>query len=132
MGTIDRFDYEAGQKRERKNYGFTVNFKKIYMHNNDLMEDNSDWDENYPKNIFINELLGIWIGLVVLIILSHGIVWLVSLPFLFFYGMAFFSTYKAWKEYQYAKGRFWFISLAGLLLALAVGLPIQFLAWGLY
>lgn len=125
MAGIDRFDYEASQKRDRRKFNFTVNFKKIYMMNNELFEDNSEWDENYPKNIFLTMLAGIWVGMTALICISKGILFLVTVPFIFFYGMAFFSTYKAWKEYKYKKLPFWLMSIFGLIIALAVGIILQ-------
>lgn len=122
---IDDYDYELSQRKERRSFNFTVNFKKIYMMNNILLEDNSDWDEEYPKNILYTMLIGIWIGMTVLFCFSQSVLLIVTLPFIFFYIMALNSTYKVWKEYKYKKAVFYIINLAAFVISLTIGVLIQ-------
>lgn len=122
---IDSFDYEADQKKDRLRYRFTINFKTIYMKNAILLEDNSEWDEKYPKNILCQMIIGIWLGMFVLFAFSKGILLMATLPFVFFYIMALNSTYKVWKEYRYKKLQFWLYNFVGLTIALALGILVQ-------
>lgn len=125
MGSIDKYDDELSQKKERYTFRFTVNFKKIYMMNTVLFEDNRDWDDTYPRNIFITMLEGIWVGMTVLFAFSQNVLLIVTLPFIFFYGLALFRTYKTWKEYKYPTGQFWLYNLLGLVVSLTLGILFQ-------
>ncbi len=125
MRSIDEYDYEVSARKERKRFKLTVNFKKIYMMNNLLFEDNSDWDDKYPKNILYTMLAGIWLGMTVLFGFSNGILLIVTLPFMFFYFLALRSTYKTWKEYKYNRAAFIFMNIGLLILAAAVGIGAQ-------
>lgn len=129
MNSIDRYDYEASSEKEKKQYRFSINFKMIHYVAQELIDDNGIRDEHYPKDIFLSMLAGIWVGLTVLFFISKSILMIVSLPFIFFYMMAFFKVYQAWKEYKYKKGQFWLLSILGLILALAVGVGLQILLW---
>lgn len=125
MRSIDDYDYELANKKERYNFKFTINFKKIYVMNNTLIEDNGDRDDKYPKNILLTMLAGIWVALAVLFCFSKSFLLIVTLPFMFFYGMAFFSTFKAWREYKYKKSQFFLINIAALIVAAAIGVLVQ-------
>jgi len=125
LAGIDDYDYEVSERKERIRFDFTVNFKKIYVMNTTLFENNADWDEHYPKDIFVTMLEGIWTGMTVLFCFSNGVLLIATLPFMFFYLMALHSTYKNWKEYKYKKALFWGINIAGLLLALTIGILVQ-------
>lgn len=127
MRSIDDYDYELTQRKERRKFKFTVNFKKIYMMNNILLEDNSDWDEKYPKNIFYSMIGGSWLGMAILFAFSNKFLLIVTLPFMFFYFLAIRSTYKSWKEYNYKKGEFCLVNLLGFALSIAVGFLLQIL-----
>lgn len=125
MRSIDEYDLELAQKKERYNFRFTVNFKKMYVMNNTLREDNSERDDKYPKNIFITMLMGIWLAMTVLFCFSKNFLWIVTLPFMVFYIIALVGTFKNWKEYKYKLAPLILCNIGCFLLAAAIGVLFQ-------
>ncbi|MCQ2494868.1 MAG: hypothetical protein MJ104_09720 [Lachnospiraceae bacterium] len=125
MRGIDDYDYELSQKKERYKFKFTVNFKKMYVMNNTLREDNGERDEEYPKNIFMTMLMGIWLAMTVLFCFSKSFLWIVTLPFMVFYIIALVGTFNNWREYKYKKAQFFLINIGCFLLAATIGVLFQ-------
>lgn len=122
---IDDYDYEVERKKERYKFNFTINFKKIYMMNNTLIEDNGDRDEQYPKNILLTMWTGIWVAMTVLCCFSKSFLLIATLPFMVFYIIALASTAKAWREYKYNNAQMVFMNIGATVFALAVGAVFQ-------
>lgn len=127
MNNIDSYDYEASETKRRKDFKFTINFKKIYNMNQELMMDNSIMEEDYPKNILLKMILGTWIGIVLFLSFSYRVLLIATVPLLFFYIFAYVSIYKVWKEYHYKKATFWLITLLGIVGAGVVAALVQYL-----
>ena len=127
MNNIDSYDYEASEAKRRKDFKFTINFKKIYNMNQELMMDNSIMEEEYPKNILLKMILGTWIGIALFLSFSYRVLLIATVPLLFFYIFAYVSIYKVWKEYHYKKATFWLITLLGIVGAGAVTALVQYL-----
>ncbi|MCQ2526458.1 MAG: hypothetical protein MJ130_06805 [Lachnospiraceae bacterium] len=125
MRGIDDYDYELAQKKERYSFRFTVNFKKMYMMNNTLREDNGERDEEYPKNIFVTMLLGIWLAMTVLFCFSKNFLWIVTLPFMVFYIIALVGVFKNWKEYKYKMWQIVLMTIGGFLISATIGVLFQ-------
>lgn len=125
MRGIDDYDYELAQEKERYSFRFTVNFKKMYMMNNTLREDNGERDEEYPKNIFVTMLLGIWLAMTVLFCFSKNFLWIVTLPFMVFYIIALVGVFKNWKEYKYKMWQIVLMTIGGFLISATIGVLFQ-------
>ena len=125
MSNIDKYDDELLQKKERYKFNFTVNFKKMYVMNNTLREDNGERDENYPKDIFITMYAGIWLAMTVLFCFSKNFLWIVTLPFMVFYVIALVGTFKNWKEYKYKVWQFVLMNIGAFLVSATLGVLFQ-------
>lgn len=125
MSNIDKYDDELLQKKERYKFSFTVNFKKMYVMNNTLREDNGERDENYPKEIFLTMYAGIWLAMTVLFCFSKNFLWIVTLPFMVFYVIALVGTFKNWKEYKYKVWQFVLMNIGAFLVSATLGVLFQ-------
>ncbi len=125
MSNIDKYDDELLQKKERYKFNFTVNFKKMYVMNNTLREDNGERDENYPKEIFLTMYAGIWLAMTVLFCFSKNFLWIVTLPFMVFYVIALVGTFKNWKEYKYKVWQFVLMNIGAFLVSATLGVLFQ-------
>ena len=125
MRHIDEYDYEVSQKKERYKFGFSINFKKMYVMNHTLMEDNSERDENYPKNILLNMYFGCWVAMTILFCFSKNLLWIATLPLIIFYIIALVGVFKTWKEYNYKMAPFVFMNIGAFIFAAGVGVAFQ-------
>ena len=124
MKSIDDYDDEVG-KEEKKEFRFTINFKKIDYMCSELIADNSIRDEEYPLNILIKMILGIWCGAAIFFCFSYSVILIVTLPILFFFFLAFLKVKSAWKEYQYPMGKFALFNIAGLIVSIGIAVLVQ-------
>lgn len=130
MRSIDDYDYDAGRKEERFHIGFIVSFKSMTLLLNRMEDEIGEFDDQYPRK----ELLKIWSSIMVvmfvLFLLSYNILFVATLPFIFFYGLALKQLFRAWKRFKYQMGFLRIITLATLVVEIAAALGLQVLILG--
>ena len=130
MRSIDDYDYDAGRKEERFHIGFIVSFKSMTLLLNRMEDEIGEFDDQYPRK----ELLKIWSSIMVvmfvLFLLSYNILFVATLPFIFFYGLALKQLFHAWKRFKYQMGFLRIITLATLVVEIAAAFGLQVLILG--
>lgn len=126
MSRFDDYDYEVKYAKDEKlTAGFMVNFKSMSVLLERFEEETKEYDDKYPKN----ELLKIWGSImfcyVVLFALSYKILFIVTLPFIFFYTYSLYHVFKAWKRFKYKTGPLWGMTIVGIIAAIALGMGLQ-------
>ena len=101
---------------------FTVNFKKIYMDVDEIVQKTLTIDDKHPKDSLIKLWAGTMVGFLVLFALSYQVLFIITVPFMAFYFIALLRIYKAWKTFRYNGATFWLMTIGGLILAAAIGL----------
>lgn len=104
---------------------FTVNFKKIYMDVDAVIEQTLEVNEKHPKDSLLKLFFGTMTGFFVLFALSYQIVFLVTVPFMAFYLVALFRIGKAWKTFNYSSAQFIIMSIISLVAVFALGMLLQ-------
>lgn len=130
MYKIDDYDEEACKAKEKMNYRFTVNFKKIFYACQELTENNAIQDEKYPKNILYMMLGGIGVFSVILLTFSYKILLICTIPFMVFNIIALVKVAKVWKEYKYKKAELWLWIIAGFIVSCVIAYFLQQLIFG--
>lgn len=106
---------------------FTVNFKKIYMDVDEIVQKTLNIDDKHPKDSLIKLWAGTMIAFWVLFALSYQVLFIITIPFMAFYFIALLRIFKAWKTFRYKASSFWIITILGLIVAAAAGIGTQML-----
>ena len=122
----DETDPEVQELKEYEGR-FTVNFKKIYMDVDEIVQKTLTVNDNHPKDSLLKLWAGTMIGFAVLFGLSYQVLFIITVPFMAFYFIALFRIFKAWKTFRYKAHTFWLMTVGGLILAAAAGLGARFL-----
>ncbi len=122
----DEKDPEVQALKEYK-ARFTLNFKKIYMDVDTLVETNMEITKKHPKDSLISLWLGSMTGMTILFLLSYQVFAFVTVLFMAFYMVGIFRIGKAWKAFRYKTSGYVFMTIGGIVLSAAIGLSLQWL-----
>jgi len=122
----DETDPEVQELKEYQGR-FTVNFKKIYMDVDEIVQKTLTVDDKHPKDSLLKLWAGTMVGFAVLFGLSYQVLFIITVPFMAFYFIALLRILKAWKTFHYSGVTFWLMTIGALIVAAAVGIGGRFL-----
>lgn len=122
----DETDPEVQELKEYQ-ARFTVNFKKIYVDVDEIVQKTLTVTDKHPKDSLIMLWAGTMVGFAVLFGLSYQVLFIITIPFMAFYFMALMRIFKAWKTFHYNAATFWLMTVGGLIAAAGVGVGARFL-----
>ena len=122
----DETDPEVQELKEYQGR-FTVNFKKIYMDVDEIVQKTLTVTDKHPKDSLLKLWAGTMVGFAVLFGLSYQVLFIITVPFMAFYFMALVRIFKAWKTFRYKGVTFLLMTVVGLILAAAVGVGARWL-----
>lgn len=109
---------------------FTINFKKLYIDVDELVETTMEINEKHPKDSLLKLWAGAMTGMFILFCLSYHVLIIATVVFMAFYLIAIFRIGKAWKGFNYKPWKYWFMTLGTLIASGAVAVILQTLVMG--
>lgn len=126
----DDIDEELKQK-ERISVGFMWNFISMNHMVTRIDQEVGEREGDYPKS----ELMKIWGSALVIImllaVLTHSVLMIATLPFIFFYALLFFKISGVLKRFGYPRKGYWALTVLLLIAAVAVSVLIQSFLFGI-
>lgn len=124
-------DEEAQQmKKEKISVGFMWNFISMSHMVTRIDQEVGERENDYPKS----ELMKIWLSAVVIIqilaILTHSVIMIATLPFIFFYALLFFKISGVLKRFGYPRKGYWALTIFLLIVIVAVAVLAQSFIFG--
>lgn len=128
MSSWEAYDDEA-KRNTKLEIGYMINFKKMNVMLERIDQETKEWDDKYPKN----GLLKIWVSVMVILLLlfslSHQIICIVTVPFIFFYLYVLFQMGRTWKRFQYNQITFWMMTVGLIVVEMVIAGLIQNMIW---
>lgn len=115
----EEWDPELSQKQDPKGR-FTINFKKISLDADKLIEETINVDDKHPKNEILKEWGGTMTAIFLLFLVMYKVLAFAVVPFCFFYLMALIKLGKAWKFFKYGAAKYWLMSIVTMIALFAV------------
>lgn len=109
---------------------FTINFKKLYIDVDELVETTMEINEKHPKDSLLKLWAGAMTGMFILFCLSYHVLIIATVVFMAFYLIAIFRIGKAWKGFNYKPWKYWLMTLGALIASGAVAVILQTLVMG--
>lgn len=109
---------------------FTINFKKLYIDVDELVETTMEINEKHPKDSLLKLWAGAMAGMFILFCLSYHVLIIATVVFMAFYLIAIFRIGKAWKGFNYKPWKYWLMTLGTLIASGAVAVFLQTLVMG--
>lgn len=109
---------------------FTINFKKLYIDVDELVETTMEINDKHPKDSLLKLWSGAMVGMFILFLLSYHVLIIPAVVFMAFYLIAIFRIGKAWKGFNYKRSQYWLMTLGTLIVSGALAVFLQQLIMG--
>lgn len=121
---------ELQMKKEKISVGFMWNFISMNHMVTRIDQEVGEREGDYPKS----ELKKIWVSAMVIIqllaILTHSVIMIATLPFIFFYALLFFKISGVLKRFGYPRKGYWAITIVLFIVIIAVAVIAQSFIFG--
>ena len=129
MGWGDEDENKSRQKDEIR-YGRIFSFKTMSYAVNKIKDETKEHDGKHPKDDLISMWMNCMIVFLVLFTFTYSILIMAPGIFFFFYFYVLVQMYGAWKQFGYSKAGYWLMTIAGILIAGAVGTILKGFIFG--
>lgn len=99
-GWGDEWDPEVVNRRDPVGR-VTLNFKKIWVDVDAIVDGTANVDEKHPKNELMKEWTGAMIAFFIIFLLSYKYFAFFTVPFTAFYIISLVKIFQAWKHFKY-------------------------------
>lgn len=129
MSWGDEIDEELMQDTDIK-VGFMINFKKIYLVIDQIIQETREANDKHPRDSFRKIWGGVMFMIFILAALSYNVLIIATLPFMLFYFYNLIQLSKAYKAFNYSRTKYWLTTIAALVIIIGSTYFLRTLIFG--